>query len=1476
MKFSGIRFNLLSLKFGFFCRINFLTSIFLGLFVYGYYFRAVLAQESVQSGNLEKIPYLAQYQMQISGEAGEVEPPLNDECETAIIVNSLPFKDLQNTRNATYNPADPKLSCSDDGNQTYGNTVWYTFTAMDNINVNISTNGSNYDTFIEVFNGDCANLTEIDCADIGFTDNLVFDAIAGETYFIKIGEYQGGTGGGELLFSMRVDSLFQGPETGSIASGAFVSTDNFSSITAKNKGLKERKDHLQRVVPLRDIVIRNDLKKPLVEPTGPVGSNFVEDLDSLLFEINAPRFEKGFPGIPDDANSAGLVFIPPDPIIAAGPNHLVACINTDFAIFDKIGNKLFEVDATEWFENVLPGLDPANQEPFSAVFDPQIVYDHFADRWVMIYIATDLVGQSFLLLSTSDDDNPLGTWCNWALPGNQNGSTPNTNINDFPKLGFDNQAIYVTTNQFDLVTSSFQYVQVRIIGKAQLYQNTCGPVTWTDFWDLRNPSNLFLPTFTTVPAVTFGTPGVEYLVDVDFINFSSGTFMNLWSLTDPLGSPTLSAVTVSVTAFNSPPDADQFGGSTIPIDVGGRRNRNVVYKNGSVWTAHSVGDVSGQFARARYVRIDVSSAMAIEDFAFGKDNFWYFYPAVMVDKSGNLFMAFTRSGFTEFASARYTGRLTTDPAGLQASALLKAGEANYVKTFDDPRNRWGDYNGIALDPVDNSKVWMFIEYAASPANTWGTWIGSTSFIPLSGPQIEFKPETIDFGAVLVGESSFPVPVTIQNIGDQTLTVNNISLGNAMGPFTLSGLPALPTDIPSFGSIEFSAIFAPIVEEAAIDIITISSNDADDPSVTITIQGTTSANIDLSASTLEVSVESGQTTNEIFTIKNTGGVDLEFDISFTGVGTLNPSGLAAPVSHRVHQDVTLNRPFNNSKISNGLNTRKKVLLNPDAAGDKDYDFSAVDEPLAFEVERSALQYTAPNTIFQYDVSTPAGEALALGIEFESNFIWVSGAGSIDFINPNRLFKYDINGNLLATFDQGTTTFVGWTDLAFDGTFLYGIERDAQKIDQINPTTGMKTGFTIPSPVLLGRALAYDPAKDHFWVSGLRSHGVFYIYEIDRQGNVINQFSNPLEIRGLGWDDRIPGRPFLWIWSSDGNGTLATLFDPASGIFTGLSFDGVLLGGSNVAGGATFTTALPTNPPGIGVLIGLHQDILDTIIGYLVPPNWITSSNPKMGTIASGASQNVEVSFDALNLSPGNFMAGVVVDSNDPDQAREIIQINLTVKTPTGKQIRVAPDSINFGEVELGQTSATATVQIISVGGENLTVSDISKPSSDFTLSDLPTLPVIMPPGSMVEFRVAFVPNSTEEIHRTITITSDDADNPSVNVSLLGHGSPIVSVAEPNPSNTIPAKFVLEQNYPNPFNPVTKIRYTIPENSYVTLKVFNLLGQAVRTLVDNQQGVNTYEINWDGKNDTGVLQPSGLYIFQLKAGNNVQTRKMLFIK
>jgi hypothetical protein len=93
---------------------------------------------------------------------------------------------------------------------------------------------------------------------------------------------------------------------------------------------------------------------------------------------------------------------------------------------------------------------------------------------------------------------------------------------------------------------------------------------------------------------------------------------------------------------------------------------------------------------------------------------------------------------------------------------------------------------------------------------------------------------------------------------------------------------------------------------------------------------------------------------------------------------------------------------------------------------------------------------------------------------------------------------------------------------------------------------------------------------------------------------------------------------------------------------------------------------------------------------------------------------------------------------------------------------------------------------------------------------------------------------------------------------------------------PAEFALRQNYPNPFNPVTMIPFDIKERVHVSLKIYNIRGQVVRTLADETMDARSYGLEWDGNNDTGQTVSSGIYFYKLVAGDFQDVRKLVLMK
>ncbi len=98
------------------------------------------------------------------------------------------------------------------------------------------------------------------------------------------------------------------------------------------------------------------------------------------------------------------------------------------------------------------------------------------------------------------------------------------------------------------------------------------------------------------------------------------------------------------------------------------------------------------------------------------------------------------------------------------------------------------------------------------------------------------------------------------------------------------------------------------------------------------------------------------------------------------------------------------------------------------------------------------------------------------------------------------------------------------------------------------------------------------------------------------------------------------------------------------------------------------------------------------------------------------------------------------------------------------------------------------------------------------------------------------------------------------------------------STIPPveKYKLRQNYPNPFNPFTKIEYDIPKTGKVTINVYNIRGQYVKTLISEIQEPGSYLTYWDGTDNYNRKVSSGVYFYQLESKSSTKTKKMIMIK
>ncbi|MBC8414870.1 MAG: T9SS type A sorting domain-containing protein [Candidatus Cloacimonetes bacterium] len=151
------------------------------------------------------------------------------------------------------------------------------------------------------------------------------------------------------------------------------------------------------------------------------------------------------------------------------------------------------------------------------------------------------------------------------------------------------------------------------------------------------------------------------------------------------------------------------------------------------------------------------------------------------------------------------------------------------------------------------------------------------------------------------------------------------------------------------------------------------------------------------------------------------------------------------------------------------------------------------------------------------------------------------------------------------------------------------------------------------------------------------------------------------------------------------------------------------------------------------------------------------------------------------------------------------------------------------------------------------------------------------GSNLEFEFYYGGRSENKIIREYNVydpETSQTEKGSIKVE-KGRDSYYVSFKNEPESTPVPVKLEVS-NYPNPFNPVTNIAYSLPEDSQISISIYNIKGQKVKTLVTGTQPAGSYNVSWEGKDESGKDVTSGIYFYKLKTKNNEITRKMLLLK
>jgi hypothetical protein len=419
---------------------------------------------------------------------------------------------------------------------------------------------------------------------------------------------------------------------------------------------------------------------------------------------------------------------PPDPILCVGPNHILMGINDQIRAANKAdGSNVWSVSWEGFFASVKPS-------GASFTSDPKVFYDPGSQRYfALVLYVNGTVTKSWWMLavSTSSQITSSTVWHKWALDPTI--ADPGL-FADYPGFGFDGDAIYVTSNMF---SASFAHVDMAVIPKAQLLITTPSP-TFTQLTGITTATGS--NAFTIQPAQTYGT-GQAFFAST---TGSSGSAVYLYRVVNPLGAPSLTKKSVTVTSYSSPPNAPQSGGGT--IDTLDSRMLNVVWQNDRLWCTHPTNASSR--AAARWYEFDTtawpSTPSIVQTGTVTDATFHYAMPSIAVDQADDAAMGFTRTNSSTFPSAAHTSRSVGDAPGTMATPVLDhAGTAHYSGT------RWGDFSGTVIDPTSGVMFWTLQEYSKSTGDGWGTWVASFS---LTADTIPPTPDPMTFEILPEGVS----------------------------------------------------------------------------------------------------------------------------------------------------------------------------------------------------------------------------------------------------------------------------------------------------------------------------------------------------------------------------------------------------------------------------------------------------------------------------------------------------------------------------------------------------------------------------------------------------------------------------------------------------------------------------------------------------------------------------------------------------
>ncbi len=449
---------------------------------------------------------------------------------------------------------------------------------------------------------------------------------------------------------------------------------------------------------------------------------------SLLSSVSAPLTTASFDGIGMEADSdpsGPFIHTPPDTHAAAGPDRIVEITNGHVAIYSKTGIVIAGGDS---------GPGAVDLDTFcgnDGCFDPKVIYDQGAGRFVAVVLEGTTANTSFLHVMVSKTSEPGNLTTDWdkfrhSAKTSFTGGPPG--FFDYPGLGVSPDAVVVTGNIFSTVF--FLGTKIRVYDKLDLYD---GDTTAT-FVDINNTAS---SGDTIQPAHHFGSPAAGSFYLLQRVN---ATNLRVWALTGVPGSPTPTSTLLSTSNQGACVISAPQQGTAKELDTVCPRMMNAVWQDGSLWGTLTGSDAGDNRAVVQWIEVETnnfppsSPTRRQHGTIDGGPGVFTFMPSISVDACGNTALTYTQSSSTQFPEMRYTGRLADDTLDTMQTPAIAIASAFFYDDFSGStgRDRWGDYSATVIDP-SNQSFWIAHEYAKVAATDggnngrWGTWLANFTF-----------------------------------------------------------------------------------------------------------------------------------------------------------------------------------------------------------------------------------------------------------------------------------------------------------------------------------------------------------------------------------------------------------------------------------------------------------------------------------------------------------------------------------------------------------------------------------------------------------------------------------------------------------------------------------------------------------------------------------------------------------------------------